>query len=634
MSRGTILKGDTGKPEKIVGVFHDITEAENVKSELKRSKSFYETLVSSVDGIVWEADADTFEFKYISPQVERILGYSADEWCSVPDFWESKIIKEDRKEAIEFCQKETQAGKDHVFEYRMFNADGEIVWVRDKVTVLDLEDGTRLLRGLILDITDQKNQEEKLQKSEARLKGIVESPTNYLIRIDIDCHYTFYNQNYFREFGWTYGVDDLTGIHYGESVMPYHRELIESVGRNAVNSPNKVFQVELDKRGRSGAIKTTLWSMHCIADSDNNPSEIQCVGIDITDRQRAMELLELNERKYKSMVQDGSDIIGILDDLGNYNYVCPSVERVLGYKPSDLVGENCMQYIHPDDQDRFIEILKDLPEKKRFTIDPYRFKAADGSWFWLETSVTNLMDDPAFRGVIANSRDITQQVEREEQIRSSLDEKKELLAEKHHRVKNNLAVVSSMMQLQAYEETDFEMERKLYDSMSRIKTMATIHELLYKSQSFSKLNFPEMVEQLIHSIDETFSRDTEVDIQIDTPSVELNINQAIPCSLIINEIVTNIYKHAFEGREKGRIQTCITIDGDFLTLLIEDDGVGFKPKVEPEKGSSLGMQLIRVLSQQLGGTFSFDSTASGVTFKLIFERSEITGISTQGVTDA
>lgn len=633
MSRGNILKGDTGKPEKLVGVFHDVTEAEKVKAELKRSKRFYETLVKSVDGIVWEADADTFEFKYISPQLERILGYSADEWCSVPGFWESKIAEEDRIKAIEFCKKETQAGRDHTFEYRMFNADGEIVWIRDKVSVVVLESGKRLLRGLMLDITDQKKQEEKLQKSEARLKGIIESPTNYLIRIDIEGYYTFFNQKYMQDFGWVHGVDDLTGVHYKKSVMPYHREVIESVGQNAVKNPNKVFQVELDKMTRSGGVKTTLWSMHCITDGDNNPTEIQCMGIDITERKRAMELLELNERKYKSMVQDGSDIIAILDDLGNYNYVSPSVDRVLGYKPSELIEQNCMSYIHPDDQDRFVEIIQKLPGKKRFTIDPYRFKAADGRWLWLETSVTNLMDDPAVHGVIANSRDITRQVEREEQVRSSLDEKKVLLAEIHHRVKNNLAVVSSMMQLQAYEETDIEMERKLYDSMSRIKTMATIHELLYKSQSFSKLNFPEMVEQLIHSIDETFSRDTEVDIQIDTPAVELNINQAIPCSLIINEIITNIYKHAFEGRQRGQIQTSITVDGDLLTLLIEDDGVGFKPKIEPEKSSSLGMQLIRVLSQQLGGTFSFDSTGSGVTFKLMFERSEITGISTQGVTD-
>jgi PAS domain S-box-containing protein len=630
LSKGRVVYDNEGVPQKIQGVFLDVTDVRDMEKQLNRSQQHFEAIIESIGGILWESRADTFDFLYVSPQTKQILGYAPEEWYQ-SGFWESKIHPDDREEAVDYCKKETTAGRDHTFEYRMYDADGNIVWLRDEVSVVKSEDGNKLLRGLMVDITAEKEQREKLQKNEARLKGIVDSPTNYLIRIDLEGRYTFCNRKYVEVFGWLHGGDDLLGVSYEGSVMPYHRDRLNKTGQKAVENPGAVFQVELDKPGPENSVKTTLWSINCITDSEGNPSEIQCIGIDITERKKVAKQLKLNEQRFKSLVQHGSDLIGICDEQGNYRYVSPTVKPILGYCPEELIGRNALEFIHEQDQQRFLEIIANLESTTRFKIDPYRFRAADGSWMWLETHVTNLLDDPAVMGVVANSRDITEQVEREEQIRSSLEEKKVLLAEIHHRVKNNLAVVSSMMQLQAYEEQEERVAGKLFDSMSRIKTMATIHELLYRSQSFSKLEFYDITEKLIESISSTYNTGKDIEISLDIDRVQLNINQAIPCALLINEVATNIYKHAFEGRYQGSVEIQIREHDSRIELQIEDNGIGLPDDFDMKTVSSLGVKLIDVLTQQIDGQCDFINTGSGTLFRLAFEKSELTGIDTTGL---
>lgn len=226
--------------------------------------------------------------------------------------------------------------------------------------------------------------------------------------------------------------------------------------------------------------------------------------------------------------------------------------------------------------------------------------------------------------VLAN--DTTEKRIYQENLLKSLKEKETLLAEIHHRVKNNLAIVSGMMQLQSYQNDDLELQAKLMDSVSRIQTMASIHEHLYQANSFSHINFAENLHSLINNIIVTFQSDLQLDLDFNCSPVTLNINQAVPCSLIVNEVVTNILKHAFKGRKNGSIQVKLVVDIDQLKLTIKDNGVGLPKDFSPDSESSLGLLLINILTEQLGGESNYSSSDEGTSFQLIFEvKPDITG---------
>lgn len=215
--------------------------------------------------------------------------------------------------------------------------------------------------------------------------------------------------------------------------------------------------------------------------------------------------------------------------------------------------------------------------------------------------------------------DITEKIRAQKQLRASLNEKEVLLAEIHHRIKNNLALVSGMLQMQVFDEENEEVINKLNNSMLRVETMASIHQLLYESSSFSRLEFSKIINKLINATQDSFSAGKDIDIEIETEPFELNIGQAIPCSLIINEAITNVYKHAFKNRARGWIKAVLRRDGDLVTFILEDDGNGLPDNFDIKDLSSLGTKIITALVKQLNGTFELvPREGGGTVFRLTF----------------
>ncbi|MEX0661288.1 MAG: sensor histidine kinase [Balneolaceae bacterium] len=208
-------------------------------------------------------------------------------------------------------------------------------------------------------------------------------------------------------------------------------------------------------------------------------------------------------------------------------------------------------------------------------------------------------------------------------LKDSNNEKEVLLAEIHHRVKNNLAIVSGLMQIQAYNVENEEVERKLEDSMFRIRTMASIHELLYQSKNFSYVNVSGMLRKLSTDINQAMKGDKKIDIEIDEEPVQLNINQAIPCALMINEVLTNAFKHAFVNRKSGRIQLQVKSNGDEVTINVQDNGVGIQES--ETNSSSLGIQLLEILTNQLNGENRYFGTGNGTHFSVKFIKKNTKG---------
>jgi two-component sensor histidine kinase len=215
------------------------------------------------------------------------------------------------------------------------------------------------------------------------------------------------------------------------------------------------------------------------------------------------------------------------------------------------------------------------------------------------------------------------------ELENSLSEKETLLAEIHHRVKNNLAVVSGMLQIQSFKESDEEFQKKLMDSTMRIKSMANIHEQLYQSQSFSNMDFDLGLKNLVQTIIDTMSDGKSVQTSFDLQPVKLNINQAVPCSLIVNEVVTNSLKHAFHGRKDGLISVFLDKNESTLQMKITDNGSGFKDNIDSMESNSLGLELIRTLARQLDAEYQYRTleNGSGAYFDIEFRVSDSSGSS-------
>lgn len=206
----------------------------------------------------------------------------------------------------------------------------------------------------------------------------------------------------------------------------------------------------------------------------------------------------------------------------------------------------------------------------------------------------------------------------ESKLITSLKEKEVLLKEIHHRVKNNLQVVSSLIYLQSKKTTNKKTLEMLNESQNRIKSMALIHEKLYQSKDIILIDFSEYVNGLISHLARSYgSHLISVDIKLNIKNVSLNIDKAIPCGLIINELVSNCMKYAFPQKKKGEIRVEMNSDNSHVDLVVYDNGVGFPENLNFNKTETLGLQLVNALTAQLGGKIVLDRTG-GTRFAITF----------------
>ncbi|MBD3617097.1 MAG: PAS domain S-box protein [Gracilimonas sp.] len=345
------------------------------------------------------------------------------------------------------------------------------------------------------------------------------------------------------------------------------------------------------------------------------------ISQNVTERRKAEEEVALNDRRFRAMVRHGMDLIAILDEEANYKFASPTSMKVLGFPPEYFLEKNAFDFIHRDDKERIQKQFSELAPQQSTQLAPFRFLDGDDQWRWLEATITNMMNDPAVQGYVSNSRDVTERQIKQEQIIDSLKEKETLLAEVHHRVKNNLSVLMGLLQLQAADEENEEVLARLFDSVARIHTMASIHEQLYQTSNFSSIELGERIKLLVLDIQKSFQSKTKVEIDFQCEPVELEVSRALPCSLVVNEVITNIFKHAFKGKDKGKIKIELsrTDVSDFMRLAISDNGSGLPENFNPEESNSLGLRLIDMLSEQMKSEYYFENLKEGTAFTLLFK---------------
>lgn len=332
---------------------------------------------------------------------------------------------------------------------------------------------------------------------------------------------------------------------------------------------------------------------------------------------------EDQHKKFIKAVEMTPSIVIVMNRDCIIEYVNPNFKEVTGYKSSEIVGKDFSVMISDlASHDEYEQISRAIQGGVSWKGELVNRKK-NGEWYILKAEIAPVNDEEG--GIIdylVVGQDVTPVRETEIRLEEAIDDKSILLSELHHRVKNNLAILSGMMQLQAFDEPDTVLQNKLFSSVGRVRTMANMHELLYESGSLSRLEFGRNIERIVESVSETFA-DTEADIKVkySMEPVLLNINQAHPCSLIMNEVITNVYKHAFEGLQSGTIEVLMMSRANKVTMKVSDNGKGLPDGFKIRAGRfTLGHQLLRTLVKQINGKFEYTTSDSGSTFTLEFIR--------------
>lgn len=451
---------------------------------------------------------------------------------------------------------------------------------------------------------------ESIQKQLLIEKNFAESMINSLPGVFylIDKQGKFCRWNNNLEILTGYTREEIETMHLAMCISEEYRGNV----RNAIDETFTKGKAEVEACLLSKDGRETPYFFNGISIKLDGESFLIGTGSDITELIR-----ERSERMRLSKILEKSrNEIYIFDaETLHFIYVNAGARENLGFTLNELYKITPLDLMPEFKAEEFQQLVRPLRNQTR---DKIVFKTvhrrADESLYHVEVHL-QLIEQDDRRVFVAIILDITERLKIEARIKSSLQEKEVLLNEIHHRVKNNLAIISSLLNMQAGSTNDDRLNRLLSESGGRVRTMGMIHEMLYQQEDFSRIDFGIYIRKLLQFISGNYSaQEIAVTTEVETNDVFLAINTAVPCALIINELITNAFKHAFTGRTSGKISISFFRLADMYTLKISDNGKGLPKNL---KHTSMGMTLIEGLVRQLDGTIKSKSK-NGTAFTITF----------------
>jgi len=333
--------------------------------------------------------------------------------------------------------------------------------------------------------------------------------------------------------------------------------------------------------------------------------------------------LQLSEERLQMALAGSGDGLWDWNILTKEVYFSPQWQQMLGYEINELPGHisTWESLIHPDDKPSHMEALALHFQNSQVPYGfDYRIKTKSGEWKWIGNYgqvVTRNKKGDAVR-MSGTHKDISDRKQREQELAESLSEKNVMLQEIHHRVKNNLQVICSLLNLQT-QSSDPHIIEIMKESQNRVRSMALVHENLYKSENLSKIDLENYVQDLSKNLLRSYhSITTSTKISVAVPNIYLNIDTAVPCGLIINELVSNALKYAFLPQQQGEIKISIfKSDDQDMILNIADNGIGLPSAINIEQINTMGLRMVMALVQQISGSLSVNREA-GSSFTIRF----------------
>jgi PAS domain S-box-containing protein len=592
----------------------DIEERRQADNVIRENEEKYRSLAETVVDMIFTLDYEG-TFTYLNPAFERVTGYAVEDFIG-RSFTEI-ITPEYIDSTVEIFKRGISGEPTPVYQVEIKHKDGGSVPVEVNVTTLMNADGTPTGRiGIARDFTERKQANEALQKSEERYRTILKNTGTAMMIVDEDKTIVFSNTELAQLFG--YSREEIEGKRkWTEFVVKEDLEKMEEYHRlRRVDPASAPRNYEFRFVDKYGDIKDSFITVSVIPGTGRSVASF----IDITDRKQAEKALEEYAGKYRSLTETVVDVIYTLDSKGMFTYLSPAFERITGYAVEDFIGRSFTEIITPEYIDSTVEIFKRGLSGEPTPAYDVEFKHKDRGSLPVELHASTLLNaDGTPTGRIGIARDITDRKRAEDKIKESLREKEVLLQEMHHRVKNNMQIISSLLNLQSEYIKDKESLEMFNESRNRIFSMASVHEKLYQSGDLTKIDLDGYIKSLSRNLLLTYSiKRRVIKMKTNCSDIFLDINNAVPCGLIINELISNSLKHAFPEDREGEITVDFHPDGDNrLILAVSDNGVGFAEDVDINNVKTLGLHLVRALVTQLKGTLEIKNDC-GTAFKITF----------------
>jgi PAS domain S-box-containing protein len=462
--------------------------------------------------------------------------------------------------------------------------------------------------------SERKQAEKALRESEESYRSLVETSPDAIFLHDGEL-LVYLNPAAVRLFG-AGSAEELYGKNAFDIVHPDDREAIrnrtELIMTTGVSVPVKEIKI-VRRDGSTVDVEAAAGvSYYC------GKKVIQVIQRDITERKRAEKELQKERQTFFTILENDPTGVALIGKDGTYQYLNPEFTNITGYSLQDIrTGKEWFEKAYPD------------PHYRQKVIDAWKMDrlsyggksdrgftviCKDGQKKEIEFRTTSLTD---YSVVVLN--DVTEQKRAEEKIKASLREKEVLLKEIHHRVKNNLQIISSLLYLQATRTEHPGAISALRESRDRVRSMALVHEGLYASPNLASIDMGDYVRSLVSELRRSYgTEDSSVRLTVNVGDVSLGITEAIPCGLIINELVSNAMKHAFPKGRDGEIRIeLFRGPANQVTLTVSDNGIGFPEQEDFRKSPLLGLTLINSLVEQLDGTIELDSR-DGTAFTITF----------------
>ncbi|MDP8239510.1 MAG: PAS domain S-box protein [Candidatus Hatepunaea meridiana] len=466
--------------------------------------------------------------------------------------------------------------------------------------------------------------EEALIKSEKEFRLLAESSSDIIWTIDTDMRFTYASPSvrfilgYTKEEMLSLSVKDvLTPASYRDFQKAFRQR---NEAKRLETGMNLTIRIELELIRND---KTTIWTEVVTNPLRDEKSQlIGDIGIirDITLRKQSEEKLLESEEKYRILIDDAPLGIYYNDLQGKFLFGNKKAEEIIGYKKEELTNKYFLKLklLSPKEIIKAAKLLA-LNQMGRSTgPDSFVLKMKDGLKKDVEinTSLINIRGKKVVLGMVS---DISKRIETEKHLKSLIFEKEALIKEVHHRVKNNFQIISSLLDLQSGSIKDKQAFKLFKESRNRIRSISLIHEKLYISENLSEIDFGDYIESLTNSLLYSFGFTPEtVKFKINVSGIFFEIGTAIPCALIINELVTNSFKHAFKDNRNAEINILLITDNyREYTLIYADNGSGFPAGYDLRKPETLGLQLVNTLIKQIHGTIELENQA-GAAFRITF----------------
>lgn len=525
-------------------------------------------------------------------------GYSRDEFLQMTIF-DLRPESEVKKLEEYLTANELYFERSGIWKHQKKN--GDIFFVDIISHSLPCNNGCQCRLVIANDVTERVRAEEELRDNEAMFRSFIEGLPEAIIILD-DMGISYVNTKTEVLFG--YAKKELIGQAI-EQLMPErfrhkHARHRETFLENHRHILNKMREVQCMRKDGSEFIGEIILSRIELKKKSLISASIR----DITEKKKIEEALRLSKLNMDNVLNTVSDFVWSVSLTDNkVLYANPAVLDIYGIPPEEFFKEPdvWLKIAHPDDRPMLEEDRKGLFARGWFDCE-YRVIVRTNITKWVHGRGKVIYDENhvpiRLDGVIS---DITEHKADEQRIRESLKEKETLLREIHHRVKNNLQIISSLIRMEAPYIKDKAAREIFLSNHNRIRSIALIHQKLYQSKNLSQIDFSQYIEQLVKEIFSIYLyKKAGIELTMECADIKMGIETAFPCGLLISEIITNSIKHAFPDNKEGMITIQLSkgLTNDYL-LVVGDNGIGMPKELDLSNPQTMGLQLIMTLAEQL-----------------------------------